>query len=234
MRAAKAEKRGRHPLFSNLFNHQEQSMTRRILKRGFTLIELMIVVAIIGILAAIAIPNFLKFQAKSKQSEAKGNLKSLFTAERSMYQEHDKYLTTNGELGFAPERGNRYWYQLAAGTYQNRATVTPASLTTDSGISVDLFKYPTALANPAASAFAGAWATNEGTAPGATANVYGACPTCNFLAFAMGDIDNEAVGVDMWVISSADFSATPSCGDPTNTQSPAGNPFNNYDDVNCP
>jgi type IV pilus assembly protein PilA len=212
-------------------------MTRRTLKRGFTLIELMIVVAIIGILAAIAIPNFLKFQAKSKQSEAKGNLKSLFTAERSMYQEHDKYLTTNGELGFAPERGNRYWYQLAAGTYQNRAAVTPVSLVTDSGISVDTFKYPTALINPGASVLAPTYAANEGTVPGAVAGLgAGAalCPNCNFVAFAMGDIDNEAVGVDMWVISSADFFAVPACGDPGNTQSPAGNPFNNYDDVNCP
>ena len=50
-------------------------------KKGFTLIELMIVVAIIGILAAIAIPNFLQFQAKSKQSEAKTNLGGIFTAE---------------------------------------------------------------------------------------------------------------------------------------------------------
>ena len=99
-------------------------MTRRTLKRGFTLIELMIVVAIIGILAAIAIPNFLKFQAKSKQSEAKGNLKSLFTAQRSQYQEHDKYLTLVGELGFSPERGNRYYYQHGAGTNQIRAAVT--------------------------------------------------------------------------------------------------------------
>ena len=57
--------------------------------KGFTLIELMIVVAIIGILAAIAIPNFIKFQARSKQSEVKSNLKGLYTTQRAFYQEHD-------------------------------------------------------------------------------------------------------------------------------------------------
>ena len=78
--------------------------------QGFTLIELMIVVAIIGILAAIAIPNFIKFQARSKQSEAKSNLKALFTAQQSYFQEHDKFETQLNLIGFAPERGNRYAY----------------------------------------------------------------------------------------------------------------------------
>ena len=62
-------------------------------RKGFTLIELMIVVAIIGILAAIAIPNFLKFQAKSKQSEAKTNLKAVFTAQTSYFGENNQYGT---------------------------------------------------------------------------------------------------------------------------------------------
>src|SRR3954463_5467504 len=80
------------------------------LQKGFTLIELMIVVAIIGILAAIAIPNFIKFQAKSKQSEAKSNLKALFTAEKAFFQEKDRYDTGVSFVGFSPERNNRFLY----------------------------------------------------------------------------------------------------------------------------
>ena len=60
--------------------------------KGFTLIELMIVVAIIGILAAIAIPNFLRFQLKSKSSEGKVNVAAIRTAEESYFAEYGLYV----------------------------------------------------------------------------------------------------------------------------------------------
>jgi len=64
----------------------------RTSEKGFTLIELMIVVAIIGILAAIAIPNFIRFQLKSKSSEGKVNLAAIRTAEESYMAEFGAYV----------------------------------------------------------------------------------------------------------------------------------------------
>jgi type IV pilus assembly protein PilA len=82
--------------------------------RGFTLIELMIVVAIIGILAAIAIPNFTRFQAKSKQSEAKLNLKALYTTAKSAFSERDTFDLGMDAMAYEPEANYRYTYTYAA------------------------------------------------------------------------------------------------------------------------
>ena len=76
-------------------------------QEGFTLIELMIVVAIIGILAAIAIPNFLQYQMKSRQSEAKTNLGAIKTSEVSWQGERGCFLTVALAPAVAPAAGTK-------------------------------------------------------------------------------------------------------------------------------
>ncbi len=75
---------------------------------GFSLIELMVVVAIIGVLMAIAVPNFLNFQAKAKQSEAKGNLVGYYQAAKATFAEYGHYPGNFVAIAFAPE-GNLYY-----------------------------------------------------------------------------------------------------------------------------
>lgn len=79
--------------------------------QGFTLVELMVVVAIIGLLAAVAVPNFKKYQAKSRTSEAKLQLSALYTAETAALVDFDSYGTCLQVLGYDPdpEKINRYY-----------------------------------------------------------------------------------------------------------------------------
>ena len=73
-------------------------------QNGFTLVELMIVVAIIGVLSAVAVPNFKKYQAKAKTSEAKVQLAAAYTAEQAFYGDYNIYHTCLAYMGYDPSR----------------------------------------------------------------------------------------------------------------------------------
>ena len=78
---------------------------------GFTLVELMIVVAIIGVLSAVAVPNFKKYQAKAKTSEAKVQLAAAYTAQQAFFGDFSIYHACLAYMGYEPvnEYASRFY-----------------------------------------------------------------------------------------------------------------------------
>ena len=91
-------------------------------RSGFSLIELMVVVAIMAFLAMIAVPNFNRFLAKAKRAEAYMNLNSIYAAEKAYYAEHNTYsdiLSGEGGIGWKPEGKTYYTYGFAGAEGKN-------------------------------------------------------------------------------------------------------------------
>lgn len=77
-------------------------------QKGFSLVELMVVVAIIGILSAIAIPQINKYMARARQTEAKTNLSAIYTSNKAFYAEYNIYDNRFDVIGYRPEGKLRY------------------------------------------------------------------------------------------------------------------------------
>jgi type IV pilus assembly protein PilA len=167
--------------------------------KGFSLVELMVVVAIIGILAAIAVPNYQKFTAKSKQSEAKSNLSAVYSAERAFYAEWQSFNAGFGSIGYQPTGSLRYQHGFSANIALPVNHPTYATLNTPTDIST------------AVGTVCGVGATwggngnacrvlNTPYAPGAIGAVGGQTPAVTqnaFIAQARGDIDGDPT-IDVW------------------------------------
>ena len=226
-------------------------------QRGFTLIELMVVVAIVGLLAALAITSFRHFQARARQAECKTNLKSVFTAQKSYFGDKQMYLEEFNIIGFAPEMGNRFSYyggpitgtelrpQTGQVSISNGTDGYCGQFLGQQLITLDESKWgaaswaatlPTAFATRSANP--GGQSTLS-TSVGVVSSLGACCPQgqCDFLAACQGNIDEDDT-TDIWSMSSqgsGGVSSTVTCpiggGKTTTGAFAAGEPVNECNDA---
>lgn len=181
---------------------------RTLNQQGFSLVELMIVVAIIGLLAAVGVPQYQKFQSRARQGEAKASLSALYATEQSFFAEWNQYtmdlrnmgfsvtgtdlryntgfvVDTNGCGGYSSTGGAPAEVKAASNSWSNGDGVNTG------GVAATFKVAPTAV--PVADAC-------DKKSPKGTAS---ACSATAFLATAIGDPRNTpgSASVDQWLIN---------------------------------
>ena len=89
-------------------------LTRMKNEGGFSLVELMVSVGIIGTMTTIAVPKYQQFRANAAQSEAQATLSSIYTLQQLKFVEDDGYAVDLTSLGFDIPSGARYAYDTDA------------------------------------------------------------------------------------------------------------------------
>ncbi len=168
--------------------------------KGFSLIELMVVVAIIGILAAVAVPSITKYTAKSRQAEAKTQLGGLFTSAKAFQSEYGIYNGHFAVIGFGPEGDMKYEIGFSASSAD--ADLTAAGYTL-AGTTSDIILGSVWCGVNAAAGTGPNERCQLRTMGGGAAQAIGAAAltTTAFVGAAVGIIRDGAPTADRWTIT---------------------------------
>jgi hypothetical protein len=142
------------------------------------------------------IHNFIHFGARARQSECNSNLKSLYTVLKASEPPTPGSELTFSQLGFSPERGNRYSYFLGAGPMEDRSRAQAQGSEKARAIGVDTFRFENLRAY-----------TLEDLPRelASQVGVKGTGPKADFVVACAGDIDNDPSDPpDVWSIASHD------------------------------